>query len=65
MPQRKWTYPLGHGEECVIRSTRLLIGMYSGKIHDMVSGNASNQFLPNANTTRAQAAVMLYNLMAR
>ena len=43
----------------------LLIGMYSGKIHDMVSGNASNQFLPNANTTRAQAAVLLYNLMAR
>ena len=38
----------------------MLIGMYSGKIHDMVSGNA-----PNANTTRAQAAVLLYNLMAR
>jgi len=31
----------------------------------MVNGDASNRFLPNANTTRAQAAVMLYNLMAR
>lgn len=31
----------------------------------MVSGNSSNQFLPNSNATRAQAAVMLYNLMAR
>ena len=47
------------------RSICVLIGMYSGKIHDMVSGNASNQVLPNANTTRAQAAVLLYNLMAR
>lgn len=31
----------------------------------MVTGNASNRFLPNVNTTRAQSAVMLYNLMAR
>ena len=31
----------------------------------MVSGNSSNRFLPNSNATRAQAAVMLYNLMAR
>lgn len=31
----------------------------------MVAGDTSNRFLPNANTTRAQAAVMLYNLMAR
>jgi len=31
----------------------------------MVAGDASNRFLPNAHTTRAQAAVMLYNLMAR
>lgn len=31
----------------------------------MVSGDASNRFLPNATANRAQAAVMLYNLMAR
>ena len=31
----------------------------------MVAGNNSNRFLPNSNATRAQAAVMLYNLMAR
>ena len=31
----------------------------------MVSGNSSNRFLPNSNATRAQAAVMLYNLMDR
>ena len=31
----------------------------------MVAGDTANRFLPNANTTRAQAAVMLYNLMAR
>ena len=31
----------------------------------MVSGDASNRFLPNAAATRAQAAVMLYNLMSR
>ena len=31
----------------------------------MVSGNSSNRFLPYNNATRAQAAVMLYNLMDR
>jgi len=31
----------------------------------MVSGTGGGQFRPNANATRAQAAVMLYNLMAR
>ena len=31
----------------------------------MVSGDSGGRFLPLANTTRAQAAVMLYNLMAR
>ena len=31
----------------------------------MVSGNSFNRFLPNSNATRAQAAVMLYNLMDR
>lgn len=31
----------------------------------MVSGNSSNRFLPNNNATRAQAAVMLHNLMSR
>lgn len=31
----------------------------------VVSGDAANRFLPNAAATRAQAAVMLYNLMAR
>lgn len=31
----------------------------------MVAGDEANRFLPNAAATRAQAAVMLYNLMAR
>lgn len=31
----------------------------------MVTGDTANRFLPNASATRAQAAVMLYNLMAR
>ena len=31
----------------------------------MVSGNSANRFLPNNNATRAQAAVMLHNLMSR
>lgn len=31
----------------------------------MVSGSADGQFQPNKDATRAQAAVMLYNLMAR
>lgn len=31
----------------------------------IISGNAANYFLPNASATRAQAAVMLYNLMDR
>jgi len=31
----------------------------------MVSGDTTNRFLPNAYATRAQAAVMLYNLMDR
>ena len=31
----------------------------------MVTGDSGGKFLPNAQATRAQAAVMLYNLMAR